>query len=111
MKDCTNLAESNNSNKFVVADLPSIRKYILNNPRLKSIEKVVKMNIKKIMDIEERKQREKIHGRRDAEDSPNDEFRLDIKAASLIRKKKDEFVIDYIDPLTNSINAKKLYED
>ena len=34
-----------------------------------------------------------------------------MKSVSLKRKNKDENEIDYIDPLTNGIIPKKLYED
>ena len=43
------------------------------------------------MEIEEKEARERIFGVKDSSDSPNDEFRLDIKAASIWRNKKDSF--------------------
>ena len=63
-----------------------------------------------MMDLEEAKLREKITGKDGDDDSPNDEFRIEMKSVSLKRKKELD-VIDYIDPLTNGIIPDKLYAD
>ena len=112
MNVCIDIVGSGDQSKqFVIPDMKSIRNYIELNPRLKAIGKAVNINVQVMMDMEESKLREKINGKDGNDDSPNDEFRIEMKSVSLKRKQRAEDVIDYIDPLTNGIIPDKLYAD